>query len=645
MQKYQNAKTEPVFTGNRGWGLKATANLSAGDFVIEYVGEVLDDAMCEERLKRAHAQNNNNFYMLKLDARLVVDACRKSNHARFINHSCGPNCVTQKWRVKGEARIGIFARQNIPTGTELTFNYYLDSLGNEMKKCFCGSKNCSGFLGLRSSKVVSEEEMKARLKVKKKKKPRPRQPIKKEEEDEAEDRHDDECFICRDGGELLLCDRKTCCRAYHLECISRKVVPPKSQKWECPWHFCTQCQKAAVTFCSLCPVSYCSKHLKDRLFKHDENNILVCQGCLDHVHDGTKVVAESEPLHVSASRKPESSKCEEEAQLNKSEVRDDPPSIGKPVSHRKPAQVRSGEKMEEEANQAFSTPDTGVAQLSPEAGLTSKANLSPPVSSSDPSQGRSQTLAGLLASNVQQTRADPNTAFTSDVRKSPDSRVRSPLASSQGHTPIATPTTISSYHCDEPEIQRSPLPTSHFPRVSEPLRSPSAFRTCLTNKTTMPLFQPQSPTFGQSYSAAAAAAAAAAASAFQQPHAHTQQSPPMCNSLINPVWLMPRNGLMNGLDAGASSFGYPPYPLINHHSPIGFSYPGHYFGEPMIPSLESFNLGMHHQLPSSSTSGSAAGIAPAAATALPPPTSSSFPAAVFPPTHPQNGFLAAWKYC
>ena len=54
----------------------------------------------------------------------------------------------------------IFARESIKAGTELTFDYQLDSLGNEKKKFFCGSKNCSRFLGLRSSKVNSEEEVK-----------------------------------------------------------------------------------------------------------------------------------------------------------------------------------------------------------------------------------------------------------------------------------------------------------------------------------------------------------------------------------------------------------------------------------------------------------------------------------------------------
>ena len=266
MQKFLNAKTETFYTGNRGWGLKASSNLTKGDFVIEYVGEILDEDMCRERIMKCHSENIDNFYMLTLDAGLVIDAGRKSNHARFINHSCSPNCETQKWHVRGEPRIGIFVSHDIEAGTELTFDYQLDSLGNEKKECHCGSKNCSGFLGERKMKVAtSEDEKKIKVKAKKKKpKPKPRRPVK---EEESVDEHDDACFICRDGGELLLCDHKACPRAYHLACLSRKLVPAKSQKWQCPWHFCSKCQKPSVTACSMCPESYCNKHAADKLYK------------------------------------------------------------------------------------------------------------------------------------------------------------------------------------------------------------------------------------------------------------------------------------------------------------------------------------------------------------------------------------------
>lgn len=66
---------------------------------------------------------------------------------RFINHSCQPNLETQKWMVDGKTRIGLFSLANIPAGTELTFDYQLDSLGHSKMPCHCGAPNCSGLLG------------------------------------------------------------------------------------------------------------------------------------------------------------------------------------------------------------------------------------------------------------------------------------------------------------------------------------------------------------------------------------------------------------------------------------------------------------------------------------------------------------------
>ena len=76
--------------------------------------------------------------------------------ARFINHSCDPNAETQKWTVNGDTRVGLFALQDIPAGTELNFNYQFESVGEVKKACLCGSKNCSGFIG---KKVKSAEKV------------------------------------------------------------------------------------------------------------------------------------------------------------------------------------------------------------------------------------------------------------------------------------------------------------------------------------------------------------------------------------------------------------------------------------------------------------------------------------------------------
>ena len=230
--------------------------------------------MCRERLRKAHETQTQHFYMLTLDSRngLVIDAKEKSNHARFINHSCDPNCETQKWTVGHESRVGIFAKKDIKAGTELTFDYQLDSLGNGKKECLCGSRNCSGFIGVRS-KV--EPKPKPKPKVKKKPKPpapqKPRLPLPA-----VEETHENECFICGDGGDLLCCDFGKCCKVYHLHCIGRKLIPP--EQWVCPHHYCTICSKRAFVFCSSCPISYCGKHRRNKLV--DVNGEPKCESCL-----------------------------------------------------------------------------------------------------------------------------------------------------------------------------------------------------------------------------------------------------------------------------------------------------------------------------------------------------------------------------
>ena len=55
-----------------------------------------------------------------------IDATEKGGTARFINHSCEPNCTTEKWLVCGELRVGIFAQKRIPAGDEIMYHYRLD---------------------------------------------------------------------------------------------------------------------------------------------------------------------------------------------------------------------------------------------------------------------------------------------------------------------------------------------------------------------------------------------------------------------------------------------------------------------------------------------------------------------------------------
>ncbi|GIL59061.1 hypothetical protein Vafri_14018, partial [Volvox africanus] len=71
----------------------------------------------------------------------------QGNISRFINHSCEPNCETQKWLVRGELAIGLFAVRDIPKETELTFDYNFERYGDKPMRCYCRSTNCRSFIG------------------------------------------------------------------------------------------------------------------------------------------------------------------------------------------------------------------------------------------------------------------------------------------------------------------------------------------------------------------------------------------------------------------------------------------------------------------------------------------------------------------
>ncbi|XP_032382389.1 histone-lysine N-methyltransferase NSD2 [Etheostoma spectabile] len=258
-------ETKIIKTPGKGWGLISLRDIKKGEFVNEYIGELIDEEECRARIKYAQENNITDFYMLTIDKDRIIDAGPKGNYSRFMNHSCQPNCETQKWTVNGDTRVGLFAVCDIPAGTELTFNYNLDCLGNEKTVCRCGAPNCSGFLGDRpkNSNGQTAEPKGKRLKRKYKK--------RKTEGKKS----DDDCFRCGDGGQLVLCGKKTCTKAYHLSCLNLTKRP--FGRWDCPWHHCDVCGKNSEAFCQLCPNSFCSAHQEGALRSWPPTGQLCCQ--------------------------------------------------------------------------------------------------------------------------------------------------------------------------------------------------------------------------------------------------------------------------------------------------------------------------------------------------------------------------------
>ncbi|KAH1233893.1 Histone-lysine N-methyltransferase ASHH3 [Glycine max] len=144
-------KMKLVKTEKCGSGIVADEDIKLGEFVIEYVGEVIDDKTCEERLWNMKHRGETNFYLCEINRDMVIDATYKGNKSRYINHSCCPNTEMQKWIIDGETRIGIFATSDIQKGEHLTYDYQFVQFGAD-QDCHCGAAECRRKLGVRPTK-------------------------------------------------------------------------------------------------------------------------------------------------------------------------------------------------------------------------------------------------------------------------------------------------------------------------------------------------------------------------------------------------------------------------------------------------------------------------------------------------------------
>jgi SET domain-containing protein len=123
-------------SGVHGTGGFARRAIPAGTRIIEYVGEKIDKA---ESLKRCEL---NNEYIFTIDETHDLDGNVDWNPARFINHSCAPNCEAE-W---DECRIWIVAMRDIAPGEELNFNYGYDLEDFQEHPCRCGAAHCVGYI-------------------------------------------------------------------------------------------------------------------------------------------------------------------------------------------------------------------------------------------------------------------------------------------------------------------------------------------------------------------------------------------------------------------------------------------------------------------------------------------------------------------
>ena len=134
-------------SGVHGRGVYAVVDLAEGETLIEYVGEVItwDEAL--RRHPHDPTDPNHTFYF-HIDEEHVIDAKHGGNSARWINHSCAPNCEAEV----DEGRVFIRAQRNIKAGDELFYDYGLvidEPYTPKLKAdypCWCGANKCRGTL-------------------------------------------------------------------------------------------------------------------------------------------------------------------------------------------------------------------------------------------------------------------------------------------------------------------------------------------------------------------------------------------------------------------------------------------------------------------------------------------------------------------
>lgn len=129
-------------------GVFARRDISKGEEVIEYRGEKISKREGDRRSQKTLEESKNNekkgaVYIFELNKKYDIDGNMKGNDAKYINHSCDPNCETV---IEDGKRIVIQAIRDIKKGEEITYNYGYGIENFREHPCRCGSENCMGYI-------------------------------------------------------------------------------------------------------------------------------------------------------------------------------------------------------------------------------------------------------------------------------------------------------------------------------------------------------------------------------------------------------------------------------------------------------------------------------------------------------------------
>jgi len=130
-----------------GRGVFATRPIKKGTRIIEYVGERITPDEADRRYDDDQMETHHTFLFI-VDDETIVDAAVGGNAARYINHSCDPNCEA----AVEDGRIWVSAIKDIPAGAELVYDYAYERAGRFQKSywdlyaCRCGARKCRGII-------------------------------------------------------------------------------------------------------------------------------------------------------------------------------------------------------------------------------------------------------------------------------------------------------------------------------------------------------------------------------------------------------------------------------------------------------------------------------------------------------------------
>ena len=130
-----------------GQGVFARRKIPAGTRIFEYTGKRITTKQADEQAPSDPDDPFHTFFF-SVSSGKIIDGSQDGNDARFINHSCAPNCETEE--DESGKRVYVLALRDIQRGEELNFDYGLVIEGRKTAKvkaqyaCFCGSENCRG---------------------------------------------------------------------------------------------------------------------------------------------------------------------------------------------------------------------------------------------------------------------------------------------------------------------------------------------------------------------------------------------------------------------------------------------------------------------------------------------------------------------